>query len=54
VVHRRIAGEHGEHLEAIEALGADSRALRAAGAVRRPTLALRPHRHLALFVAAGA
>jgi hypothetical protein len=48
---RRVAGEHVEHLEAIEALNADNRALRAAEPRRRPVLALRLYRHLALFVA---
>lgn len=47
----RIAGEHVEHLEAIDALREDARQLRAAGLGQRAALALRLYRHLALFVA---
>jgi hypothetical protein len=47
----RIAGEHGEHLEAIDALREDARQVRAASPGRRDALALRLYRHLALFVA---
>ncbi|HEX3142237.1 MAG TPA: hypothetical protein VHQ87_19420, partial [Rhizobacter sp.] len=47
----RIAGEHVEHLEAIDALREDARQLRAAGLGQRDALALRLYRHLALFVA---
>jgi hypothetical protein len=47
----RIAGEHVEHLEAIDALREDARQLRAAGRERRGALALRLYHHLALFVA---
>lgn len=47
-----IAGEHVQHLAAIDALRADARRLADAGdAARRPALALRLYRHLALFVA---
>jgi hypothetical protein len=48
---QRIAGEHVEHLEAIDALREDARQLRAAAPERRGPLALRLYRHLALFVA---
>lgn len=47
----RIAGEHIEHLEAINALREDTRQLRAAAPPARPALAARLYRHLALFVA---
>ena len=47
----RIAHEHDEHHEAIDALHEDAHQLRAAPLERRPVLALRLYRHLALFVA---
>ncbi len=47
----RIAHEHEEHLESIDALGEDARQLQAAARERRPVLALRLYRHLALFIA---
>ena len=47
----RIAEEHVEHLEAISALREDAARLGAAVEARRPLLALRLYRHLALFVA---
>ncbi|MFL6661354.1 MAG: hemerythrin domain-containing protein [Rhizobacter sp.] len=47
----RIAGEHVEHLQAIDALGEDLRQLRAADGPARPAAAMRLYRHLALFVA---
>lgn len=48
---RRAAGEHAQHLEHIAALHEDARQLGCADAARRPALALRLYRHLALFVA---
>ena len=47
----RTADDHLEHLESIEALRAESRALAAAPMAERMALALRLYRHLALFVA---
>jgi len=47
----RIAEEHEEHHEHIDALRHDARELRAESVERRPALALRLYRHLALFVA---
>lgn len=47
----RIAEEHEEHREHIDALRHDARQLRAEAVDRRPALALRLYRHLALFVA---
>lgn len=47
----RTAEEHVEHLESIEALRAEGRALAAAAQAERSLLALRLYRHLALFVA---
>lgn len=47
----RIAGEHVEHLEHIDALRDESAALRRSDAATAPVLALRLYRHLALFVA---
>ncbi len=47
----RTEQEHVEHLESIEALRAEGRALADAPAAERPLLALRLYRHLALFVA---
>jgi hypothetical protein len=48
---QRTAGEHVEHLESIEALREQCRALQAARIDARPPLALRLYRQLALFVA---
>ena len=50
-VSDRIAGEHVEHLESIDALREDARQLRAARGDGRAPLALRLYRHMALFVA---
>lgn len=47
----RTAEEHVEHLESIEALRAEGRALAEAPATEQPMMALRLYRHLALFVA---
>lgn len=47
----RTADDHVEHLESIEALRLEGRALAAASPADRPALALRLYRHLALFVA---
>ncbi|MGE5115985.1 MAG: hemerythrin domain-containing protein [Betaproteobacteria bacterium] len=47
----RTAQDHVEHAQAIDALAAESVALRAAPPARRDVLALRLYRHLALFVA---
>jgi len=47
----RIAGEHVEHQEAIDALREDARQLRAASGAQRDALAMRLYRHLSLFVA---
>lgn len=48
---RRVAGEHDEHLAHIDALRVDLAQLREAAPARRPGLALRLYRHLALFIA---
>ncbi len=48
---RRIAEEHGEHLESIAALRDEARALRRAPTGDAERSALRLYRHLALFVA---
>ncbi len=48
---KRIADEHGEHLESIAALRDEARALRAASPTDAERSALRLYRHLALFVA---
>lgn len=47
----RMAEEHLQHLESIDALRVDADQLRRALPDRRPALALRLYRHLALFVA---
>lgn len=47
----RTANDHVEHLQSIDALGHEGRALRAAAPAQRPLLAQRLYRHLALFVA---
>lgn len=47
----RMAEEHLQHLESIDALRTDADQLRRALPDRRPGLALRLYRHLALFVA---
>lgn len=47
----RTAEDHVEHLQSIEALRAEARALLGAGDAQRHALALRLYRHLALFVA---
>lgn len=47
----KTAGDHVEHVDAIETLEAEVRALRDAPMEQRATLALRLYRHLALFVA---
>jgi len=47
----KTAGDHVEHVDAIETLAAEVRALRAAAVEQRATLALRLYRHLSLFVA---
>jgi hypothetical protein len=48
----RVAGEHVQHLAAIDALRVEARQLIDTGNVaQRPSLALRLYRHLALFVA---
>jgi hemerythrin-like domain-containing protein len=48
---RRVAEEHGEHVETIAALQSEAAALREAASVDADRLALRLYRHLALFVA---
>lgn len=48
---QRIAHEHEEHLQAIDDLGGEAAALKAAAAADRPLRALRLYRHLALFIA---
>ena len=48
---RRIADEHGEHLESIAALAAEAAALRTASSSKAPRLAARLYRHLSLFIA---
>ncbi|WP_428421997.1 hemerythrin domain-containing protein [Methylibium sp.] len=48
---QRIAHEHQDHLQAIDDLGCEARALRGAPASERPLRALRLYRHLALFIA---
>lgn len=47
---RRTADDHLGHVEAIESLADEVDALRAAAPARRPLLALRLYRHLAVFV----
>ncbi len=47
----RTADDHGEHLQSIEALHQETRAVYAADDAGRHGLALRLYRHLALFVA---
>ena len=47
----RTAGDHAEHLDSIEALQSEARALRETDAAARPVLAQRLYAHLALFVA---
>jgi hypothetical protein len=47
----RTADDHLEHGQSIEALRAEADGLRTASVERRPALALRLYRHLALFVA---
>ncbi|NUZ05516.1 hemerythrin domain-containing protein [Piscinibacter koreensis] len=47
----RVAGEHVDHLDSIDALRSEAAGLAAAPAASAPALALRLYRHLALFVA---
>lgn len=47
----RTTEDHAEHLQSIDALHRETRALYAAGHAQRHLLALRLYRHLALFVA---
>lgn len=47
----RTASDHAEHLQSIDALRREGRALRDAAPAQRPLLAQRLYRHLALFVA---
>jgi len=49
-VSRRIADEHVEHQESIDALCEDAKQLRRAAPDQRMALALRLYRHLALFI----
>lgn len=48
---RTTADDHAAHVDSIEALAAETAALRAAPAAQRDTRAARLYRHLALFVA---
>lgn len=47
----RVAGEHDEHLQSIQALCGEAQRLRGADVHARPALAHRLYKHLALFVA---